>query len=429
MSMTDNSNTQFATLALWVARRHGLPVQPAVARVESRFRNSQGADGGWGYMYRPGSLIREPSTASMTCAGLLGLGIGFGSSHEAAAQKGARADRVQADFAKDRQVRAGLLALSTTVGEPVSGRKGKQAIPRLGRAGKVYYFFWSLERVAVAFGLNTIGNKDWYGWGSEIIVANQQDDGGWRGEFASCGADTCFALLFLRRANLASDLTTNLNGMIKDEAILKAGGSGGAALQQIPPGLTIDEKATPGTQQANSATPGKPPDPKPIEKPQPQPKVPSTEADASRLGNELARAPAERQDALLEKLRDGKGVAFTEALAQSIPKLTGAGKTKARDALAERLARMKADTLRQWLRYEDAEIRRATALACAMKEDRSHVTDLIPLLEDPEVTVARAAHVALKSLTGQDFGPTANATAVERTQAVAAWKTWWDKQK
>ena len=44
---TDNSNTQFAVLALWVARRHGLPVEQALARIDARFRTSQNADGGW----------------------------------------------------------------------------------------------------------------------------------------------------------------------------------------------------------------------------------------------------------------------------------------------------------------------------------------------------------------------------------------------
>src|SRR6185437_15144727 len=41
---SDNSNTQFATLALWVGRRYGLPVEPALKRVEARFRGSQHAD-------------------------------------------------------------------------------------------------------------------------------------------------------------------------------------------------------------------------------------------------------------------------------------------------------------------------------------------------------------------------------------------------
>ena len=50
---SDNSNTQFATVALWVARRHGLPVDAALGRIGRRFRASQRPDGGWSY--RPGS--------------------------------------------------------------------------------------------------------------------------------------------------------------------------------------------------------------------------------------------------------------------------------------------------------------------------------------------------------------------------------------
>src|SRR4029077_7852409 len=44
----DNSNTQFAILGLWVARRHGAPVDKALAQTAAHFRGSQNADGGWG---------------------------------------------------------------------------------------------------------------------------------------------------------------------------------------------------------------------------------------------------------------------------------------------------------------------------------------------------------------------------------------------
>src|SRR5262249_40686681 len=99
----------------------------------------------------------------------------------------------------------------------------------------------------------------------------------------------------------------------------------------------------------------------------------------------------------------------------------------ARDALADRLTRMTANTLREKLRDEDVEVRRAAALACAMKDDRAQVPALIELLEDREPLVVRAARAALKSLTEQDFGPEADATRAERTKAVAAWKAWWAK--
>ncbi len=101
---------------------------------------------------------------------------------------------------------------------------------------------------------------------------------------------------------------------------------------------------------------------------------------------------------------------------------------KARDALAERLARMTADTLRAKLKDANAEVRRASALACAMKEDKALVPDLITALDDADSWVVRAAAVSLRLLTGQDFGPAAGATAADRAKAVAAWKAWWKRQ-
>jgi HEAT repeat protein len=142
----------------------------------------------------------------------------------------------------------------------------------------------------------------------------------------------------------------------------------------------------------------------------------------------LTQAPAAQQEKVLEKLRDSKGAVHTQALASAIPKLAEPARKKAREALAERMTRMTASTLRDKLQDENVEIRRAAALACAMKDDKTHIPDLITALEDAEPIVIRAARAGLKSLTGQDFGPTADASRAERLKAVADWKTWWNNQ-
>jgi HEAT repeat protein len=142
----------------------------------------------------------------------------------------------------------------------------------------------------------------------------------------------------------------------------------------------------------------------------------------------VVRARGARQDQLLEQLRDGKGVQFTEALVSAIPRLEGEAKRKGRDALADRMTRMSDKTLAAYLQDEEPELRAAAALACAMKESKERVPDLIRLLSDPEAVVERSAHAALKSLTGQDCGPSAGADRAERAKAIAAWKVWWDKQ-
>ncbi len=431
----DNSNTQFAILALWVARRHGLPTEPAIARINQRFRGSQNPDGGWDY--RSGGVAAGRrgggrSTATMTCAGLLGLAVAYGVNNEAAIKTDAKGKepaqpaRPQLDPTKDGAVRAGLLALSTVIGQPAGDQRGRP-LPVIHQNGRMYYFLWSLERVAVAYGLPTIGNKDWYAWGAEILVANQNGDGSWEGEFGG-DADTCFALLFLKRANLARDLSANLKGSFQDpgEATLKAGGVGGEDLLSNMAGrskldLSGDGDAPAARKPAEERPPSRPdPQPARAEDRTPRPETPparAAEPDAGRLIEELVKAPADKQPALLEKLRDGKGAVFTQALAGAIPALGASMKTKARDALADRMERMTAGTLKDKLSDDDLEVRRAAALAVAMKEERSLVPRLIEMLQDREPAVARAALASLKSLTGQDLGPDAD-----------AWKKWAARQ-
>jgi hypothetical protein len=71
------------------------------------------------------------------------------------------------------------------------------------------YFLWSLERMAVLYDWRKVAGVDWYQWGSTLLLSAQNDDGSWSDYFPGM-PDTCFALLFLRRANVARDLTSEL---------------------------------------------------------------------------------------------------------------------------------------------------------------------------------------------------------------------------
>jgi hypothetical protein len=207
----DNSNTQFAILGLWVARRHGIPIANALSLVEARFRAGQNPDGGWGYLLRRRVTDDDQnfsSSATMTCAGILALAIVHGAVADAVRDGDPKVK--PRDVSKDKSLLGGLAALSTTVGEPGT-IKGRSPLP----AGKNYYFLWSLERICMALDLEALHTKDWYGWGAEFVLANQEDDGSWRGLYAESGADTCFALLFLKRANLVRDLTASMKGKLK----------------------------------------------------------------------------------------------------------------------------------------------------------------------------------------------------------------------
>jgi hypothetical protein len=122
------------------------------------------------------------------------------------------------------------------------------------------------------------------------------------------------------------------------------------------------------------------------------------DARASALATGLVEAPDYRKDALLKELKDTKGVVYSQALAQAIPRLEGSFQEKARKALVARMKRMTASTLRNKLVDDDREIRYAAAVACAGKQDASLVPDLNELLDDAEPVIAQAALASIKSL-------------------------------
>jgi hypothetical protein len=191
--VSDNSNTQFAMLALWVARRYGMPVDRALVGTELRFRQTQHKNGGWSYELQPYDP-KVPATtprSAMTAVGLISLALG----------NACTPPQMKRDLNKDEQMKAGLYVIGATIGD--TGQGG-------GLSGKSFYFLWTLERMAVIYGFKTIGDKDWYRWGAEMLVAGQnKDNGSWIGEYQS-PVDTCFALLFLKRVNVAFDLTPTI---------------------------------------------------------------------------------------------------------------------------------------------------------------------------------------------------------------------------
>jgi hypothetical protein len=513
-------------LALWIARRHHVKVDAALRAVETRFRRSQNADGGWGYKaISSGGLMggmMSGSTASMTCAGLLGLAVGYGvSTHTLQTKAEIRNPKSEVrnsddeKMPRDAAVKRGLDFLAQVLQPALrGGDDDPPAMRNFGRGGfgmrggmggivhnglgSEYYFLWSLERVAVVYSLKMLGDKDWYAIGSKYLLQNQEKDGAWHGNLGST-VDTCFALFFLRRANLAVDLTAKLRVRgpavvdLRARGVLGEGDKDAKMAPEKPepakkmsperpdrlaatqggerstqpenptpakkdlgagrgspdpadskdrrsPLSREDLRSEPRAGSGNSRTAGVPPMPAvkdrdsgdarpespPAESPPPKTEI-TQEQQVGRLRDELVQAAPKDLPALVDKLRDAKGSTNTDALAAAIPMLSGESKSKAREGLAQRLARMTPDTLRDKMRDENLEVRRAAALACAMKEDKSLIPDLIALLEDTESRVERAAYASLKALTEEDFGPTPNADEERRSRSITRWRDWWAK--
>ncbi|MFO0804919.1 MAG: hypothetical protein U0791_17565 [Gemmataceae bacterium] len=192
----DNSNTHFAIIGLWTARKHGVPTERTFALVAKRFRTSQDpSGGGWAYGYPQGG-----SNHPMTCIGLLGLACG----------NALGVDPSAARPEQDPAILKSLKFLGGNVGMPVGHFKDR---PKIKDVGGLYYL-WALERIAVLYDVATLDKKDWYRWGAEILISNQERDGSWtQGGFPEgekANVCTPLAILVLQRANLTPDLSKKL---------------------------------------------------------------------------------------------------------------------------------------------------------------------------------------------------------------------------
>jgi DNA-directed RNA polymerase subunit RPC12/RpoP len=195
---SDNSNTQFAVLALWAAGRQGLPVERALALTATRFRFSQSLNGGWNYHY---AVPNHASTPAMTCAGLLGLAVGHGLivQHKSHPTHAAQVD--------DVNVLRGMRALADYVSN--TGEAGDNK----SRSAINLYFLWSLARVGLVYRTRTIDGKDWYAGSVAQVLSWQETNGSWKANVyaeATPILNTCFALLILRRSHLTQELSRTL---------------------------------------------------------------------------------------------------------------------------------------------------------------------------------------------------------------------------
>jgi hypothetical protein len=183
----DNSNSQYAALGLRACHDAGIVLPPEVVQLaekwwrESANEEEKGGYGvcGWGYL-RKG----DASYGSMTAGAVGGLLI---------------CDYIQArPWMKDKEIVAGLewLGRNFTVTEnpAIQADDG-------GQGGWHYYYLYALERAGIFFGTDVMGGRDWYAEGAKYLLPAQQADGSWKSKGADHAIwDTCFAVLFLRRA-------------------------------------------------------------------------------------------------------------------------------------------------------------------------------------------------------------------------------------
>jgi len=189
----DPSNAQFALLALYEADRVGISVKESTWRLALDYWKRLQADDG-SFAYGAG----QPSTGSMTCAGIGSMIIASGQIGRLDAEVkdgeviccgGAENDDTEDDI--DRAI--DWLGKHFSVKRNPTTRR-IDGFPSMYH----YYYLYALERTGRLAGRRFIGEHDWYREGAEALL-NLQDklSGYWNGkDQLTC---TAFSVLFLSK--------------------------------------------------------------------------------------------------------------------------------------------------------------------------------------------------------------------------------------
>lgn len=228
----DNSNSQYALLGLHAARMLGARVRPSIWRsaLEHWLRTQkkgpevdlfERGEGEWyalgraearGWSYSKRSSASS-ATGSMTVGGLSSVVI-CRSALIASSEGGFLGSTMGRRSSK--ALRDGFAWLARHF--RVSSNPSQAGSARTDH----YYYLYGLERAGILGNTDWIGTHDWYGEGAEYLVEVQLENGSWLARETVLDQelgrtpffDTCFALLFLRRATrrLVDPAVTNGEG-------------------------------------------------------------------------------------------------------------------------------------------------------------------------------------------------------------------------
>jgi hypothetical protein len=201
----DNSNSQFALLALHEAQRAGIPVSPKTWDFARRYwiqYQNQNADDFGSWSYKPAQMRNQSGTGSMTCAGIAALIITADETGVGDARvKDGQVECCQPHEDSER-IAHGVKWLEKHFS--VQHNPDLLGVHNVLHGKNWLYYMYALERVGRMTNQRFIGAHDWYREGVEVLLAQQDPlDGGWTGNGLGESVDrniaTSLALLFLAK--------------------------------------------------------------------------------------------------------------------------------------------------------------------------------------------------------------------------------------
>jgi hypothetical protein len=193
----DNSNSMYALLGLRACHDAGIVLpREAVIQAAKWWRDTQSRSSavkapasptaeGWCY-----NRHDHKPYGSMTVGGVGSLVI---------------CDYIQGtDWKKDPQVQNGMEWLAKNFSVTCNPGPYEHAQMEENSQHQFFYYMYGLERAAILYGTEQIGGHYWFAKGLQVLIDAQRADGSWKS--AQGGSelnDTCFAILFLRKATRA----------------------------------------------------------------------------------------------------------------------------------------------------------------------------------------------------------------------------------
>ncbi len=194
----DHSNTQFALLGLRACAAAGVVMPKETwTKAQRILEQGQKSDGGWSYTY-PSPLDAKgnktvdagASYGSMSCSGVCGLII-------------CRFYLGDKSWKGNPAIQSGIDWLGSNFTVTENAKMAQNPAPNIkgGGAAWHYYYLYALERVGMIAGVDKLGGRFWYKNGAKFLLKQQQANGSWSSELGdNTVADTCFAILFLKKA-------------------------------------------------------------------------------------------------------------------------------------------------------------------------------------------------------------------------------------
>jgi hypothetical protein len=205
-SRGDDSNSQYAALGLRAAHDAGIILpKETVEKAAKSWRDLQVSDSGkskdpadekrvatgpetadpagWGYS--PENAKSGKGTGSMTVGGLAAVCI---------------YDYILGqNWKADLDVREAMAWMTKHFTVTENANKGPEK--------HHYYYLYGMERAGDLYGTDWFGTHQWYPIGAKYLIESQKPDGSWLGNDTPT-IDTCFAILFLKRATRPLDVAS-----------------------------------------------------------------------------------------------------------------------------------------------------------------------------------------------------------------------------